>query len=171
MNTQQLEWSDTIPMCEKNKKKIPPRPGIYIVTIVDDELVPLPILRENRRWDYNGVMYIGGTTRNGSLQGRFSDHLGPHTDGMNGKIEKDGNEQDLVALWRDIRSVYPNAGLAFQYCELDSPSTAGLTEKLLQAAYILEFGENPESGKRSLLHNPQHPWRDDLSKRSSKNVR
>ena len=163
-----LNWSGIYPLKIDNQHLIPNGPGVYRVRIVDCNGVAVPILRQGGVWDEEGIMYIGGTTRSdtqGTLRKRFNKHRGAHVDGMRGKIDRNGNEQNLVQLWRDIRAVYPKAGLTFQYASLDDHLTAGVTESCLHCEYGKRFGEKPSSGKASLLHNPQHPWREHLTNR------
>ena len=157
--TNSLNWSSVIPMSAANKHTIPEVPGVYRVYIVDANMIPLPILRKNGNWDKEGIMYIGGTPRTGTLRGGFYMTFKAHRGGMNGKIEPNGKEQDLVELWRCIHAVYPGAGVAFQYSELASNLDAESAKRQLHQEYAAIYGENPQSGKDSLLHDPDHPWR------------
>lgn len=163
-------WSSITPLSAENKSSIPDVPGVYRVYMVDGQMNPLPILRRNGKWDNDGIMYIGGTPISGTLKKRFYMHFRAHRDGMNGKIEPNGEEQDLVELWRCIRAVYPSAGLAFQYCKQTSNLDAKIAENNLHDKYEDAYGERGESGEVSLLHNPDHPWRRHLYELQSKGV-
>lgn len=157
--TNSFIWSPVIPMSATHKTSIPDVPGVYRVYMVDVQMNPLPILRKNGNWDNEGIMYIGGTPGSGTLRKRFYMHFNAHRAGMNGKIEPNGEEHDLVELWRCIRAVYPGAELAFQYSEMASNLDAKPAENQLHKEYAAVYGEKPQSGKVSLLHNPDHPWR------------
>ena len=156
-----LQWSQRILLAKDDYKRLVPNEcGVYRLRLVNCRSELIPIARF-AKVDAGGVLYIGGTTNGGSLFGRFNKNLTGHSDGMRGKIEKNGKEQDLVQLWRDIHIVCPKASLTFEYAILRDGTEATAMEYLLHADYEAEYGEIPESGHRTPwpIHNNMHPWR------------
>lgn len=157
-----LQWSEPVPLARGGyKKMVPEQCGVYRLRLVDCKAEVIPVERF-AGIDGGGILYIGGTTSGGPLRDRFSRHLRGHSDGMRGKTDKNGNVQNLVHFWHDIRLLCPNAGLTFEYAVLRDRTEAMVMECLLHAEYAAVYGEIPESGEKAPwpIHNAKHPWRE-----------